>query len=124
MERNTIIRRYVYDYHWNWTDYTGRYYGDEGQEVKRGLSASFLSEFANFTVRIMEGIPKYIYKERSIMMTFVTVMLAILAANAIWTVGIYAIMMNKKVQLKMIDYYAKWAEWYVKKMEEKFEEGL
>lgn len=58
------------------------------------------------------------------MMTFVTVMLAILAANVIWTVGIFAIMMNKKVQLKMIDYYAKWAEWYVKKMEEKFEEGL
>lgn len=58
------------------------------------------------------------------MMTFVTVLLAILAANVIWTVGIYAIMMNKKVQLKMIDYYVKWAEWYVKKMEEKFEEGL
>ena len=56
------------------------------------------------------------------MTTFVTVMLAILTANVIWTVGLFALMMNKKVQTKMIDWYVKWIEWYVKKLEKKFEE--
>ena len=58
------------------------------------------------------------------MTTFVTVMLAILAANAIWTVGLFALMSNKKVMSKLIDYYTKWVEWYIKKLEDKFEEGL
>lgn len=58
------------------------------------------------------------------MTTFVIVMLAILAANVIWTVGLFALMGNKKVMSKLVDYYAKWGEKYVKMLEDKFEEGL
>lgn len=58
------------------------------------------------------------------MMTFVTVVLAILVANVLFGAGMIALMFSKKFQCKMIDFYAKWAEWYVKMLEKKFEEGL
>lgn len=59
------------------------------------------------------------------MTTFVAVMLAILVANVIWTAVVFGVICSKKVQLKLIEYYANWAEWYVGKLEEKFEkEGL
>lgn len=59
------------------------------------------------------------------MMTFVTVMLAILAANVIWTVGVYAIMGTEKFQNWMMKITMKWTDGYVAKLEEKYdEEGL
>ena len=53
------------------------------------------------------------------MMTFWAVLLAILAANVIWTVGIFMIMRSKKIQLKMIDWYVKYIEWFTEKFEER-----
>ena len=55
------------------------------------------------------------------MMTFVIVMLAILAANLIWTVGALAIMSTNKFQNLMMKITMKWTEGYIKKFEE---EGL
>lgn len=58
------------------------------------------------------------------METFVTVFLAILAANVACVAGMFALMNSEKVQAWLLKYYIKYLERSVKTMEKEFEEGL
>lgn len=87
--------------------------------MKRGFEPLFFFNIREKYKPYYGRIPKYISKERIKMMTFVIVMLAILAANLIWTVGMFAFMNTKAFQKLMV----KWVNGYIEKIEFD-EEGL
>lgn len=56
------------------------------------------------------------------MMNFVTVVLAILVANVIWTVGAFALMGSMKFQHWVMKYTIKYMEKYSTMLEDEFED--
>lgn len=56
------------------------------------------------------------------MMTFLTIVLAIITANVFSTVGVMFAMQNRTVLKWLARFYGKWAKRYLDEMEEVFEE--